>query len=134
MVYYKLKEFYKDPRTNFEDKKWYAVPYAVGTLETDDLAEIVAERSGHSKGQLVGLFQDYFRRIEKHVLMGQSVSMSPIGTIIPTLNGAGADSEEEYSADLIDRLKLHLRAGSGTSRRLQTVSNGGELTLKKWGE
>lgn len=132
-AYYRVREF-SNPQDASEDPKWYAIPYSVGTLETRDLAKIVAERSGHSIGQLIGLFQDYFLQIEEHILAGQSVSMSPIGTVIAYFRGSGVLLDEEYDTDNISRIHLAFRPSPSVAKKIQTKYNGGELSLQKWGE
>lgn len=80
-IFYKVIER-KDPRNPDGPGKFYASNVSFGVIETEKLAENIAARSGHSVGQLTGLFQDYFRRIENYVVAGKTVSMAPLGTII----------------------------------------------------
>lgn len=132
-VFYKLRQF-GNPQDTSEEKKYFAQPYFLGTLETRDLANIVAKRSGHSPGQLIGLFQDYFLQIEEHILAGQTVEMAPIGIVLAYFNGVGAESEEAYDTENITRIHLVLRPSVETKKHIQTVDGGGDLELKKYGE
>lgn len=107
-IFYKVIER-KDPRNPDGPGKFYASNVSFGVIETEKLAENIAARSGHSVGQLTGLFQDYFRRIENYVVAGKTVSMAPLGTIIPAFNGLGSNTEEEYEPEYITKMKLNFR-------------------------
>ena len=133
-VYYRPMKVIANPQEDFGDQGWVAHPVKFDYMGTSELAEKVAERDGHSQGQLEGLFQDYFNCIYEHVLAGQSVQMWPMGTIIPTLRGSGSDTEDEYSTSLISKVNLIFRAGTDTKRRIQPTTSNGEAELKKWGD
>ena len=121
-----------DPDEPLSDK-YYASGLSFGVISEETVARNVAVRSGHSPGQLIGLFQDYLRRAEQHILNGKTVSMSPIGTIIPVLKGIGSDTYEGWDTSFLNKFKLNFRACPKTRKRLQIRDAGGEMELKKWG-
>lgn len=134
-VYFTTTKVCTNPMEDFNDQSFIAHPVKFDYLDTTKLAQIISERDGHSQGQLEGLFQDYFNAIYEHVLAGQSVSMQPIGTIVPAIrNAGGTDSKDEYSSDLISQVHLGFKPSTYTKRRIQPVSQNGEAELKKWGE
>lgn len=133
-IFYKVIER-KDPRNLDGPGKFYASNVSFGVIETEKLAENIAARSGHSVGQLVGLFQDYFRRIENYVVAGKTVSMAPLGTIIPAFNGLGSDTEKNYDPEFITKMKLNFRMSPSFRLKMQPANGmGGEVELRKWGE
>lgn len=134
-IFYKVIER-KDPHNPDGPGKFYASNVSFGVIETEKLAENIAARSGHSVGQLTGLFQDYFRRIENYVVAGKTVSMAPLGTIIPAFNGLGSNTEEEYEPEYITKMKLNFRMSPSFRQKMQPAfhGQGGEVELRKWGE
>lgn len=126
-----LKKF--NPQDTSETRYTAAVKL-IGYLDAADLAKQVGNRDGHTVGQLEGLFQDYFQKIYEHVLLGQSVSMDPIGTIVPYLNGIGAETADDYTTDYITRIHLTFRPSAATKAALRPESEGGTTEIKKWGE
>lgn len=132
MAFYKLVKYMSNPVESFGDQKWYARPFMLGELGTEDLARVVANRSGHSQGQLVGLFQDYFNQIFEHVCAGEHVSMFPLGTVIAHFRGSGSETEEGYDPSLVSQVHLSLRPGVVIRKRIQTTYHGGELELTEF--
>lgn len=133
-AFYKLRQFPKNPKVSLEEKQWFGVAYSPAIASLDELAERVARRSGHSKGQVIGLIEDYFSRIERHVLSGRSVSMKPLGIIAPYISSSGAECADDCGVDSVRKVNIRLRTGEESLHRIQTRLCGGELDLKKFGE
>ena len=102
----------KDPRTPDSQGKYYGKMVKVGTVTTDDIATIIAERSGHSVGQVKGFFRDYFRALREYLIAGKRVEIQPIGTLYVTFRGLGSETPEDYETSLISGFYIHLRKSS----------------------
>lgn len=117
-----------------EEGKYYAKELNFGIIDTNRIAENVAKRSGHSVGQVVGFFQDYFRRIEEYVVSGNNVSLTPIGTIIPAFRCMGVPTEKEVELKNLKNIHLNFRPSGIMRKRMQPKGkySSGEVELKIW--
>lgn len=131
MPLYFKSQFIKKPGEE-ELGKFYAREVNFGLIDTNRIAEIVAHRSGHSVGQIIGFFQDYFRRIENHVVSGNNVSLTPIGTIIPTFRSEGVPTAEEAEIRNLKSIKLNFRPSASLRKKMQPKNQNGEVVLKMW--
>lgn len=119
-MYYKVVNR-KDPRNPEGAGKFYAQAISLGIIESETIAKTVAARSGHSFGQVLGLFQDYFRRVEQYVLQGNTVAIDPIGTLIPVFNGVGATTPEEFDTSCIQKVRCYLRQSKKLKRNFSLL-------------
>lgn len=131
-----FKTIYIKKPNNPDTGKYYAKEVNFGMIETSRIAEIIAKRSGHSAGQLIGFFQDYFRRIENYVQAGNNVSMAPIGTFMPAFSCAASDKPEEVELKQLKNIHMNFRISSTLRKKMQPKRNyygpAGEVELKQW--
>lgn len=107
-----------DPRAPQGEKKYGGLIVNMGVVTTDDLAKEVAERNGHSTGQVLGMFRDYFTFMRQAILQGRNVSIKPLGTLVTTLNGVGANTKENWDPSYLLKVNIYLRKSS----RLRTAT------------
>ncbi len=129
-VYYKVVEK-KDPRNPQGAGKYYAQAVNFGIVDTDMIAENVARRTGHSPGQVKGLFRDYTARMREYLANGKTVRLDPVGMIHVTLRGSGSDTAEEYDPSNVTRVRLNFRPSASLKYYLRL--GGGGVELRKFG-
>lgn len=130
-----FKPMYIKKPGNPETGKYYAKEINFGMIETSRIAEIVAKRSGHSVGQVIGFFQDYYRRIENHIISGNNVSMHPLGTIMPAFASLGVKTLEEVKLNNLKKINVNFRTSAILRRKMQPKNlaiRPGEVELKLW--
>lgn len=132
-IYFKVQARQKPGTQDPEHLKYYAREINFGLIDTNRIAENIAKRSGHSVGQLIGFFQDYYRRIENHIVSGNNVSMAPLGTIIPAFASTGVATEKEVEVANIKNIHLNFRCCKSLRNKMQPKGTSyGEVELKMW--
>ncbi len=129
-MFYKVREI-KNPLKREEPGKFFARKVTIGTISTDDIAAEVAARSGHSVGQVQGLFRDYMERVSIYLAEGKNVAIKPLGTLRTTLTSSGATTVEEYDTSLIRRVNLRLKPSKVLRNSVRTKQNNGDVSLVK---
>lgn len=99
----------KDPAAPELEGRYYLSNKSDGLIDSRELAEYIAQRSGVSVGHVQGIVEDLGEEIESSLLHGETVDLGPIGIMYMNVSGRGATSVEEYDQGMIERVYIHLR-------------------------
>ena len=78
--------------------RWYAVQKKLqerGGKTEEDVARLVAERSGFREGEVQGIMTEVASVVEKFLQEGYSVNLKGLGTFQVALTSPGADRPED---------------------------------------
>lgn len=107
----------------------YASRMNIGKVDTETLAEELADEAGQSEGTILGLLEDLNNEIVSQLLMGYKVRMGNIGTLGLRFTGAGSASEEEYDTDNIRRVRIGFLPSTTLKSRIAMDSGNVDLVL-----
>ncbi|MGL5787525.1 MAG: HU family DNA-binding protein [Bacteroidales bacterium] len=91
-------------------KKWYAQAESKDMLTMKALSKRIARQSTASRADVNLVITALMEEMEEMLMNGNSVKLEGIGTFYMTLNGIGADSQEEYSSNLVRKKYIRFRA------------------------
>lgn len=72
----------------------------------NEISTDYSQTAGQSEGTCLGLMQDIMTAALKYLLQGYSVQLGEIGTFRLSANGLGTDTEEEYEATRITKIRV----------------------------
>lgn len=90
-------------------KKWYPqLVKAKTAVTTDELAEVIAEKSSLTKGDIKNVLDNLPSAMALFLRNSMSVNLQGFGsfTAVASASGAGVDKEEEVNANQIKSLKV----------------------------
>ena len=95
-----------------EGKKYYANAKSVQTLEFDDVLDhIISHGCVYSKGDFLAIISLLGAASRELLLQGNRVRLGDLGTLYSRLTTKGADSPDDYSADLITDMSVGFLPG-----------------------
>ena len=104
-VFYK-KTQRRNPMDPSAPKKWYCVLRRVKKASTRDVAVAAAEKSMASAKEIELSIVNYFQIIINLLKDGRSVEIENFGTFRLTVSAKGADTQEEFNANFINKANI----------------------------
>jgi len=95
-----------NPQKRDEPQKWYASPVNQGTVHQRQIAEDIVALSSLSRGDVSNVIDNLLDTVPKYLLMGKSVNLSGLGTFRLSFSSKGADTPEEFNANMISGMKV----------------------------
>lgn len=103
------KDMSKDAEA--DAKLVYAVSSSTGMCDTDQLCEIIADRSAATPGDVKLVLDGVVHVLKQKLPEGQTVQLGDLGYFQAVLGSKGADTEKDFSANLIKRRRIRFRPG-----------------------
>lgn len=129
MINYKIVQR-KNPK-NFESPgKFYSQNIVSSRTPDTDVISKIASRSGHSVGQIQGIFADLETVVSELLADGQSIQLGRLGSLVVTFSASGMGTEEECNATLVSSVNVSLRPRRSTKRQYAKA----ELKFRKMKE
>ena len=92
-------------------KLFYAVSSSTGMCDTNQLCEIIADRSAATPGDVKLVLDGVIHVLKQKLPEGQTVQVGDLGYFRASLGSQGAATEKEFSANLIKRRRILFRPG-----------------------
>lgn len=96
----------KNPLNPQAPLKYYAVPSSKGLLSTEKVCKEITVNTTTSVGEMYDAFRAMSERIPELLLNGNSVRLGDLGTMRISFGSSGADSPEEFKANMIRDVKI----------------------------
>ena len=93
------------------DKLYYAVSSSTGMCDTPQLCEIIADRSAATPGDVKLVLDGVLHVLKQKLPEGQTVQVGDLGDFQAILGSKGANTEKDFSANLIKRRRILFRPG-----------------------
>ncbi len=106
-------------------KKFYARPVHTGEVLLEDLAADISHASSINEPDVYAVLQSLIREIPRNIAQGYIVRLGNLGSFRLSCNSKGSDTEEEVSANNIERKRLLFNPGKRIRNALSS------LTFKK---
>ncbi|TGE24961.1 DNA-binding protein [Hymenobacter aquaticus] len=100
-----------NPAKPTDAKKFYAVARSQGDTSVRDMAGRINEMSTVSTVDVMAVLEAFFQTVPRELAAGRIVRFGDFGSFSVSLQGEGAASEKEFSAALIDNVKVVFRPG-----------------------
>ncbi len=119
---------YKKKQASLPDKDgkelWY--PFVVGErpiITTRQIAREIAERSGATEGDVIGILHNLGLVVRAHLSAGDRVILNGFGglKINARARGNGVESEDKVSATQFNHLSVHFTPETTRSRALRST-------------
>ena len=91
------------------------------------MAEDIAYATTLTDGDVSNVLRALVKQIKKHLADGKIVNLDGLGTFQFQISGKGAETEKDYSAALIQKVRIQYRPG----RLVREVQNLTTLQFKK---
>ena len=111
-----------NPREKDEAPKYYAQAQARGDISLRDMAERIQASCTVHKSDVYAVLVALEDVVAEAIQNGEIVRLGELCTLQVSLNGKGALTEEDYTADLIKRAKINFRPGRVLSNALAGLS------------
>ena len=111
-----------NPREKDEAPKYYAQAQARGDISLRDMAERIQASCTVHKSDVYAVLVALEDVVAEAIQNGEIVRLGELCTLQVSLNGKGALTEEDYTADLIKRAKINFRPGRVLSNALASLS------------
>ena len=111
-----------NPREKDEAPKYYAQAQARGDISLRDMAERIQATCTVHKSDVYAVLVALEDVVAEAIQNGEIVRLGDLCTLQVSLNGKGALTEEDYTADLIKRAKINFRPGRVLSNALASLS------------
>ena len=111
-----------NPREKDEAPKYYAQAQARGDISLRDMAERIQASCTVHKSDVYAVLVALEDVVAEAIQNGEIVRLGELCTLQVSLNGKGALTEEDYTADLIKRAKINFRPGRVLSNALSSLS------------
>lgn len=92
-----------------------------GLIDTRELAEYIAQRSGVSVGHVQGIIEDLGEELQNALYRGETIDLGPIGILTMNVTGEGTATAEEYTTANIKRTYIHLRCRKQLLNKLKDI-------------
>ena len=114
------------PRRNPSEKgtppKYYAQAQARGDVSLRDMAERIQSTCTVHKSDVYAVLVALEDVVAEAIQNGEIVRLGDLCTLQVSLNGKGALTEEDYTADLIKRAKINFRPGTVLANALASLT------------
>lgn len=126
-IQYKLQEKAQPGVKGGGTKKWYASIANNGEVSIDDLVKQIEKFSALSEADIRGVIIALENAIQEALANSKIVRLDKLGSLYPTLSTSGADTEKDFSPNLIKSVDVNYRAGK---RILDAMKNAGLEKVK----
>ena len=112
----------KNPRDNDASPKYYAQAQSRGDVNIREMSDRIQASCTVHKSDVYAVLVALEDVVAEAIQNGEIVRLGELCTLQVSLNGKGALTEEDYTADLIKRAKINFRPGRVLSNALAGLS------------
>ncbi len=87
-------------------RKWYASPVKVGTINNYQLSKSIATKSSMTRGTVLNVIENMVDEIPKYLVEGYSVNLNNLGTLRISLSSKGAKNPIDFNGDNITNIRV----------------------------
>ena len=102
-------------------RRFYAQAVTKGEISVRELADEIAEISTVSSVDTLAVIESFIQLIPKHLARRNIVRLGDFGSYSIGLLSNGADSEKEFSEQLIKSAKIYFRPGRELKKALSAM-------------
>ncbi|SCD19807.1 DNA-binding protein [Proteiniphilum saccharofermentans] len=102
-------------------RKWYASPVKVGTVNNYQLSKDIAARSPLTRSVVMNVIEKMGDEIPRYLTKGYSVNLSDLGTLRLSLSSEGVDTPEKFSKENIENVRIIFTPSPELKRTLLNV-------------
>jgi len=92
-----------NPRDKDAERKIYPVVKCHGSLQFEEICEAIERNCTATRGDVKAVFKGFVNMMKKHMVNGKSIKLEDIGFFRVGISGKGALTEENYTAEMIER-------------------------------
>jgi len=111
-----------NPLDRNQNAKYYAHMENEGVVDLYDLANQITKYSSLSTGDILNVLDNLVDAISLFLLMGRGVQVGRLGMFRIILKSNGAETPEEFSYNLIHRVKLLFTPNAQLKKQLEDIS------------
>ena len=111
----------RNPAKPDAKKKSYAIIQRPENITLDELARRIAEISPVNELDTKTALMTLARVVPEYLAKGATVELGDIGRLMVNLSSAGAETEEDFSNDMIKGCKVSYRPGIKVYKALKNV-------------
>jgi len=111
----------KNPRSPEEPQKFYAQIVRPDKISLDELADRISEISPVSKLDTKSVLIAFTQVLPEYFLKGSSIDIGDLGYFQATIKSNGADTEEDFTSDLIKTFKVSYHPSSEVKDKFKAV-------------
>lgn len=87
-------------------RKWYASPVKVGTINNYQLSKSIAAKSSMTRGVVLNVIENMVDEIPKYLIEGHSVNLNNLGTLRVSLSSKGVSNPKDFSSNNITNMRV----------------------------
>ena len=110
-----------NPAIPTDPKKFYAIAASKGDITLRELSAEIAEISTVSIVDTTAVIESLLQLIPRHLLKGEIVRLGEFGSFNVRVSSEGADTEDAFTKDMINGIKLFFRPGKVLKKALVDV-------------
>ena len=103
-VMYRLRKSTNENNTSYN--KWYAHPVINGTMETEDLAEIMQRNCTVKRSDILAVLTELAEVMTEALQNSNRVRLNGIGTFKMSMSSEGVENVEDFNATKIKKLRV----------------------------
>jgi predicted histone-like DNA-binding protein len=118
----KLKKIERTNPTNRADTKWYLTKDTGNTIDLDDIAKEIQDRSAMTKGDILAVLSNLIQVLPSHLKQGDSVRLGGLGSFRLSVTSAGAADAAALSAKDVKNSRVVFLSGVELKKELAGIS------------
>ena len=128
----KIVRKFNDGREDPANNRWYAHAFTVGTVGTNDLAEIIQRNCSMKKSDCLAVLTELVEVMKDELQASHSVRIDGLGTFKVGIKGSYAKTAAAFNpAKNISGYKVNFRPSFTTVRTGTYIDDEGNLKVKK---
>ncbi|BDD09269.1 hypothetical protein FUAX_17010 [Fulvitalea axinellae] len=111
----------KDPKDKDSPTKFYAHPVARDTISLRELGDIIVRRSSLTRGDVANVLTNLSELLPELLKQGYKIDLGDMGTFRPSFGSEGAETADNFRADMIRKPKVIYRPHKLMVRELENA-------------
>ena len=112
-----------NPQAPLDPRKYYGIAKSSGEVDIRQISKQISKETTLGTPDVIAVIEALLQNIPEYLLDGKIVKLGDLGSYRLTVSGQGADTIEEYSTNLIQKINLRFRPGG----IFKNVLNGAKL-------
>jgi predicted histone-like DNA-binding protein len=118
----KLKKIERANPANRADVRWYLTKDSGNSLDLDDIAKEIQDRSAMTKGDILAVLSNLIQVVPAHLKQGDSVRLGGLGSFRLSVTSEGAADAASLSAKNVKSPRVVFQAGVELKKELSDIS------------
>lgn len=102
--------------------KYYALMENEGVVDLYDLAKQITKYSSLSVGDILNVLENMIDAVTLYLRMGRGVKIGRLGMLRIVLQSGGVDTPDDFTCNLIHRIRLRFIPNIQFKRQLEDIS------------